>query len=70
MVLYLYKRKEKKDMNNNSEKYRGIIRSVDKLGRIVIPVEYRKLLGLNGDCKDVEIICKGNSLIVTNARKE
>lgn len=57
-------------MNNNSEEYRGIIRSVDKLGRIVIPVEYRRFLGLNGDCKDVEIICKGNRLIVTKARKE
>lgn len=57
-------------MNNNSEEYRGIIRSVDKLGRIVIPAEYRKLLGLDGNYKDVEIICKGRSLIVTNVRKE
>lgn len=56
-------------MNNNSEEYRGIIRSVDKIGRIVIPIEYRKLLGLDGEYKDVEIICKGNSLIITNARK-
>lgn len=70
MVLYLYKRKEKKSMKNNSEEYRGIIRSVDKIGRIVIPIEYRKLLGLDGEYKDVEIICKGNSLIITNARKE
>lgn len=56
-------------MNNNSEEYRGIIRSVDKIGRIVIPIEYRKLLGLDGEYRDVEIICKGNSLIITNARK-
>lgn len=70
MVLYLYKRKEKKSMKNNNEEYRGIIRSVDKIGRIVIPIEYRKLLGLDDDYKDVEIICKGNSLIITNARKE
>ena len=69
MVLYLYKRKEKKSMKNNNEEYRGIIRSVDKIGRIVIPIEYRKLLGLDGEYKDVEIICKGNSLIITNARK-
>ena len=40
----------------------GVIRKVDKLGRIVIPAEFRKSLGVQlGD--EVEIMFKGNTVI-------
>lgn len=32
--------------------YRGLIRKLDGLGRVSIPAEYRKMLGL---CKDDEV---------------
>lgn len=34
----------------------GIIRKVDKLGRVTIPMEWRKLLGLGSD-QNYEIKC-------------
>lgn len=57
-------------MSNNSEEYRGIIPSADELGRNVISANTEDFWGLNGDCKDVEIIFEDNRLIVTQARKE
>jgi len=44
-------------------KHNGIIREIDKLGRIVIPIEYRRLLDINtGD--EVEIQSRGDSIVL------
>lgn len=41
----------------------GIVRDIDKLGRIVIPVEYRELLGIaSGD--PVEISAEKDRIII------
>lgn len=41
----------------------GIVRDMDKLGRIVIPIEYRNLLGIeNGD--PVEILAEKDRIII------
>ncbi len=41
----------------------GIVRRIDDLGRIVIPKETRKILGIsNGD--PVEIYTEGNSVVI------
>lgn len=41
----------------------GVVRRVDELGRIVIPIEIRKTLGIN--IKDpVEIFLQGNSIML------
>ena len=41
----------------------GIVRNIDELGRIVIPKEMRKMLGIaNND--PVEISCDGESIII------
>ena len=41
----------------------GIVRDVDKLGRIVIPIEYRNMLGIeNGD--PVEILAEKDRIIL------
>lgn len=44
-------------------KYTGITRKIDKLGRIVLPMEYRNLLGMNLD-EEIEIIRKGEEIII------
>ena len=41
----------------------GIIREADKLGRIVLPVELRKSLGINEGDK-IEVLTEGNSIIL------
>ena len=41
----------------------GIEREVDRLGRIVIPIEYRKQLGLSSGSK-VIFFCDENRLVV------
>lgn len=43
-------------------------RSFDKLGRIVIPVEMRKQLGINNN-DPVNIKCTGDKIIITNPEK-
>ena len=47
---------------NSSEK-RGIIRKTDDLGRVVIPIEYRKKLKI-GKNEDVEMMLIGNTVVV------
>lgn len=43
----------------------GIIRNIDSLGRIVLPVEYRKELGIeNGSSLNMELI--DNKIVITN----
>ena len=41
----------------------GIIRETDKLGRIVLPIELRKSLGINEGDK-IEVLTEGNSIIL------
>ena len=39
----------------------GVVRKIDKLGRIVIPAEYRKSIGVEVK-EEVEILLKGNTV--------
>lgn len=41
----------------------GIVRKVDKLGRIVLPVELRKTMGI-GDKDDLEIAVEGDMVVL------
>ncbi|MBQ8004109.1 MAG: AbrB/MazE/SpoVT family DNA-binding domain-containing protein [Oscillospiraceae bacterium] len=41
----------------------GIVRKIDDLGRIVLPIELRKILGI-GRHDPVEIFVDGNSIIL------
>ena len=41
----------------------GIVRKVDKLGRIVLPVELRKTLDI-GDKDDMEIAVEGDKIVL------
>lgn len=41
----------------------GVIRKIDKLGRIVIPVEFRKTLNIHLG-EEVEIMLKGNTVML------
>ena len=47
-------------------KNRGIIRSVDALGRIVIPIEVRRMLGI-GAGRELELTVDGDRLIYKKA---
>ena len=47
---------------NNFEK-RGIIRKTDDLGRVVIPIEYRKKLKINKN-EDVEMLLVGETVVL------
>lgn len=42
---------------------KGIVRNIDELGRIVIPKEMRKMLGISNN-DPVEITCDGNAIAV------
>ena len=42
----------------------GVVRQIDKLGRCVIPMEMRRVLGINED-DPLEITREGNSIIIT-----
>ena len=42
----------------------GIIRKMDKLGRIVLPIEIRKTLGINENTP-IEISVDGNNIMLT-----
>lgn len=42
----------------------GIIRPVDKLGRIVIPKELRKLMNVENEKDSFEIFVEGDSLVL------
>ena len=43
---------------------KGIIRPVDKLGRIVIPKELRRMLDVKNDIDSFEITCEGDTLVL------
>lgn len=45
-------------------KHVGIVRSIDTAGRIVLPIEIRKELDLMGEDSKVEIIAKGNEIVL------
>ena len=47
----------------------GIIRTLDELGRIVIPKEYRRQLNLK-EGQDLEIVVVNDFLVIGKARKE
>ena len=42
----------------------GIVRPVDKLGRIVIPKELRKLMNVENEKDSFEIFVEGDSLVL------
>jgi len=42
----------------------GIVRNVDFAGRIVLPIEIRKELDLMGEDSKVEIIARGNEIVL------
>lgn len=42
----------------------GIVRSIDGVGRIVLPIEMRKLLDLTGEDNLVEISARGNEIVL------
>ncbi len=41
----------------------GIIRKIDPLGRIVVPIEFRNALGIE-DCDPLEIFVDGENIII------
>ena len=47
----------------------GIIRTLDELGRIVIPKEYRRQLNLK-EGQNLEIVVVNDFLVIGKARKE
>lgn len=42
----------------------GIVRSVDNAGRIVLPIEIRKELDIMGENNRVEILARGNEILM------
>ncbi len=42
----------------------GIVRSVDVAGRIVLPIEIRKELDINSEDSKVEILARGNEILI------
>lgn len=42
----------------------GIVRSIDGAGRVVLPIEIRKLLDLTAEDSRVEILAEGNRIIM------
>lgn len=47
----------------------GIIRTLDELGRIVIPKEYRKHLNIK-EGQDLELVVVNDFIVIGKARKE
>lgn len=48
---------------------KGVVRKFDRLGRIVIPIEYRRMLGISENGKDAaEIRVVGDTIIVSKYR--
>lgn len=48
---------------NTDENIRGIIRKTDKLGRVVIPVEYRKSLNWR-QLEDLEVLLVADGVLI------
>jgi len=46
----------------------GITRNIDRLGRIVVPIEFRRALGI-GDHDPVEISLDANRIVVTKVER-
>lgn len=42
----------------------GIVRNVDIAGRIVLPIEIRKELDITGEDSKVEILARGNEILI------
>lgn len=42
----------------------GIVRSIDGAGRLVLPIEIRKELDLMGEDSKVEILARGNEILL------
>ncbi len=42
----------------------GIIRPVDKMGRVVIPKELRNLLSIESECDSLEIFLEGDKIVL------
>lgn len=42
----------------------GIVRSIDSVGRIVLPIEMRKELDILGENSKVEIFARGNEIFI------
>lgn len=42
----------------------GIVRNVDVAGRIVLPIEIRKELDITGEDGKVEILARGNEIVL------
>ncbi len=45
-------------------KHVGIVRNIDSAGRIVLPIEIRKELGLMEEDSKLEIIARGNEILL------
>lgn len=45
----------------------GIVRNIDRLGRVVLPMELRRMLGINIQ-DPVEIFTEGNSVVIRKYR--
>lgn len=45
-------------------KFTGVIRKIDRLGRIVIPMEFRRKLGVINDEDAFEIFLEGDTIIL------
>lgn len=43
---------------------KGFIREIDKVGRIVLPMQIRKTLGIDGDGVKLSVTTDGHSIIV------
>ncbi len=50
-------------------KNKGIIRNIDELGRVVVPKEMRKMLGINNS-DPVEIFAEEDSIILKKFRDD
>ena len=46
----------------------GMVRKIDELGRIVVPIEFRKSLGIQAG-EDVEIMMNQNTIVVQKYEK-
>lgn len=42
----------------------GIVRAIDSVGRVVLPIEMRKELDLVNDESKIEIVARGNEIIL------
>ncbi|MDR1410349.1 MAG: hypothetical protein LBJ12_08880 [Oscillospiraceae bacterium] len=61
----------KKDLTVDTEKRRGVVRSVDRLGRYSIVSEMRETLGIKGgDLLELYLLEDGSMLLVPRERSE